>query len=74
MVKLTQTIRRQKSTNCLSVFDHFVEFALKGCTIEVISVLTNLFQSLVSMFFEKRVVKNHFIDKIFETKPGFCVK
>ena len=30
MVKQTQTIRRQKSTNCLSVFDHFVELALKG--------------------------------------------
>ena len=74
MVKLTQKIRRQKSTNCLSVFNHFVEFALKGCTIEVISVLTNLLQSLVSMFFEKGVVKNHFIDKIFETKSSFCVK
>ena len=30
MVKHTQTIRRQQPTNCLSVFDHFVEFALKG--------------------------------------------
>ena len=26
----TQTIRRQKPTNGLSVFDHFVELALKG--------------------------------------------
>ena len=26
----TQTIRRQKSTNCLSVFDHFVRLAHKG--------------------------------------------
>ena len=26
----TQTIRRQKPTNYLSVFDHFVELALKG--------------------------------------------
>ena len=24
MVKHTETIRRQKPTNCLSVFDHFV--------------------------------------------------
>ena len=30
MVKHTQTIRRQKPTNCLSVFDHFVDLARKG--------------------------------------------
>ena len=30
MVKHIQTIRQQKPTNCLSVFDHFVELALKG--------------------------------------------
>ena len=30
MVKHTQTIRRQKPTNCLSVFDHFVGLTLKG--------------------------------------------
>ena len=30
MVKHTQTIRRQKPTNCFSVFDHFVRMALKG--------------------------------------------
>ena len=29
MVKRTQTIHRQKPTNCLSVFDHFVSLALK---------------------------------------------
>ena len=29
MVKHTQTIRRQKLTNCLSVYDHFVRLALK---------------------------------------------
>ena len=29
MVKHTQTIRRQKETDCLSVFDHFVKLALK---------------------------------------------
>ena len=28
MVKHTQTIRRQKPTNCLSVFGHFVGLAL----------------------------------------------
>ena len=30
MVKRTQTIRLQQPTNCLSVFDHFVELTLKG--------------------------------------------
>ena len=30
MVKHTQTIHRQKPTNCLSVFEHFVTLALKG--------------------------------------------
>ena len=29
MVKHTQTIRRQKPTNCLSVFDHFVWLVFK---------------------------------------------
>ena len=32
MVKHTQTIRRLLHTNCLSVFDHFVELALKELT------------------------------------------
>ena len=30
MVKPTQTIRRQKPTNCLSVFDHFAKLAVNG--------------------------------------------
>ena len=30
MVKYTQTIHRQQSTNCLSGFDHFVGLAFKG--------------------------------------------
>ena len=34
MVKPTQTIRRQKSTNCLGVFDHFVGLVLKGLILE----------------------------------------
>ena len=32
MVKHTQTIRRQHSTNCLRVFDHFVGLALQRLT------------------------------------------
>ena len=33
MVKHTQTIRRQKPTNCLSVFDHFVGLVRKGLNV-----------------------------------------
>ena len=32
MLKHPQTIRRLLPTNCLSVFDHFVELAPKGLT------------------------------------------
>ena len=34
MVKHIQTIRRQKPTNCVSVFDNFVGLALKGLTLQ----------------------------------------
>ena len=37
MVKHTQTIRRQQPTNCLSVFGHFVGFALKELRIKLIA-------------------------------------
>ena len=39
MVKHTQAIRWQQPTSCLSVFDHFVELALKelGKTKRVLS-------------------------------------
>ena len=30
MLKVTQTIRREKPTNCVNVFDHFVELAVQG--------------------------------------------
>ena len=33
MITYTQTIRRLLSTNCLSVFDHFVDLALKGLSL-----------------------------------------
>ena len=38
MVKHTQTIRRQKSRNCLSVFDHFVGLALRGLS-EMLNII-----------------------------------
>ena len=37
MIKHTQTIRGQKQTNCLSVFDHFVGLALKGLMLVLLS-------------------------------------
>ena len=36
MVKHTQNIHRQLSTNCLSVFDHFVGLTIKGLRITLI--------------------------------------
>ena len=36
MVKQSQTIRRQLPTNCLSVFDHFLELVLKGLTSDIL--------------------------------------
>ena len=44
MVKHTHTIRWQKPTNCLSVFDHFVRLTLKG-----LKSLSSLF-----LFFTKK--------------------
>ena len=35
MVKHTQTILRLLSTNCLSVFDHFVGLAFKGLMMKI---------------------------------------
>ena len=35
MVTKAQTIRRQKPTNCLSVFDNFVGLALKWLTLQI---------------------------------------
>ena len=40
MIKHTQRIRRQQSTDCLSVFDHFMGLALKGLTNNRSSVRT----------------------------------
>ena len=34
IVKNTQIIRRQESTNCLSVFDRFVALVLKGLPLQ----------------------------------------
>ena len=41
MVKHTQTIRQQKLTYCLSVFDHFVRLALKCLIFWLFGVLAH---------------------------------
>ena len=40
MIKHTQTIRQQKPTNCLSVFDQFLGLAFKGLG-KIESILNN---------------------------------
>ena len=48
MVKQTQEIRRQKPTNCLRVFDHFMGLARKGLTFQSESTF-----SVGKMFYTK---------------------
>ena len=50
MVKHTQAICRQQSTNCLSVFDHFVELALKGLKLfgSIKQIFSSVFEFLSS--------------------------
>ena len=71
MLKHTQTIRRQMQTNCLSVFDHFVGFALKrlNCeklTYDDMAVLCKCGNGVVYMKFYiymSREIKNKKIEK-----------
>ena len=42
MVKLTQAIRQQKPTNCLSMFYQFVRLALKGLKKYLCGILMKL--------------------------------
>ena len=54
LVKHTKTICRQQPTNCLNVFDHFVELALKGLNAIIIGPLLLSFLShffLLNIFF-----------------------
>ena len=44
MVKHTQKICRQQPTNCLGVFDYFVELALKGLTESYTKIKETAFQ------------------------------
>ena len=42
--KHIQTIRQQKPTNCLSVFDHFVGSALKGLSLNALISVSVILQ------------------------------
>ena len=61
MVKHTQTIRRQNPTNCLSLFDHFVELMLKGLND------WKIFRQIRNKLKQK-------IKETEETKKNFCKK
>ena len=58
MVKHTQTIRRQKPTNCFSVFDHFVVLALKGLT-----YFLKLLVNQITSFFHQHYFQMEQVDK-----------
>ena len=68
MIKHTQKIRRQKLTNYLSVFDHFVGLALKGLTQEDVNGFFHFQCYLlpVSMVHEKRHIHGISITLIFK--------
>ena len=48
MVKHTQTTRRLFPTNCLSVFEHFVEVALEGLILEFNGRISNIFKPFLA--------------------------
>ena len=61
MVKHTQIIRRQKPTNCLSVFDHFLWLAIEELKLFLVTQynvllkawdFTNFIQFYAKMFFK----------------------
>ena len=54
MVKHTQTVCRQKPTNCLSVFDHLVGLALQGLTIEIFKIKLRVKQ-IIAIFTTRNV-------------------
>ena len=54
MVKHTQTIRRQKPKNCLSVFDHFVGLGLKGLNKIWEYKMSHMVEIIFFLFFVKK--------------------
>ena len=66
MVKHTQTIRRKKPTNCLSVSDHFEELVLKGLMKPPAPAIQKCFKKQVT------VKINHFSQKCLLWNPLDC--
>ena len=56
MVKHTQTIWQQNSTNCLNVFDHFVGLALKELTSEISTNGSQRMTDLQSCYFNQNII------------------
>ena len=79
MVKHTQTVRREQPTKCLSVFDHFVNLALKRLTFGLFElhshvpncrgVIFNFRKILppVSLYYDPSLIKN--FDKATNPPP-----
>ena len=57
MVKHTQTICRQQSTNCLSVFDHFVKLVLKGLRVFLLAYQGFKTWNAILCLFEQLMVR-----------------
>ena len=71
MVKHTQMIRRKLTTNCLSVFDHFVGLAVKGLneSVECLQVtqpqiLPKKKNEIVFKYFFITFSNNFFLDQL----------
>ena len=59
MVKHTQTIRQQKPTNCLSVFDHFWGLPVKGMEVGYLkSYQIFMMETFCKNSLSKRVLQN----------------
>ena len=59
MVKHTQTIRQQKPTNCLSVFDHFWGLPVKGMEVGYLkSYQIFMMETFCKNSLPKRVLQN----------------
>ena len=52
MVKYTQTICRLLPTNCLSVFDHFMWFALKGLNLSEMFLIKSIFSVIAQVYWK----------------------
>ena len=58
MVKYSQKTRRQKPTNCLGTFDHFVGLAFKGLTLQLFEKISLMDTTFA--FLNGNVLRNNF--------------